>query len=68
MLLNGEKILSRLSPVGIVLMVVGAALCYMAKPLAKRVLKTESEKTVNILKFAGLGLVAMAALVIMDLF
>jgi len=62
-----EKILARISPVGLALLVLGALLSYLAAPIAKKVLKEQAEKRVLPLKFAGLLLVVVGVIMTLKL-
>jgi hypothetical protein len=62
-----EKVLTRISPLGLALLVLGALLAYLATPIAKKVFTEKWEKWVLPLKFAGLLLVVIAMVITLKL-
>ncbi len=62
-----QGVLSRLSVPGVALLVIGAALCFAAPGLSRRLFKRGGERAVTPLKVAGLVTAIAGALILMDL-
>lgn len=59
------RVAERLNPIGIILLVVGALIGFLAKPLSVKLFKDKAEAAMLPIKFIGLCLVVASALVIL---
>lgn len=64
--MDSAKILERLSPGGMALLVIGALLGYFGGRIAKKVFPMSEARMTLIIKGAGLALVLVAALILLD--
>lgn len=67
-MLNGEKILSRLSVPGVTLLVLGAVLGFQAEKLCRLVLKEKADKVALPMRLLGLLMALLGALILLDVF
>jgi len=63
-----QGVLSRLSVPGVILVVVGAVLCFAAPGLSARLWKRGGERAVTPMKVAGLAMAVLGALILLDVF
>ncbi len=63
-----EKIMSRLDAGGLILLALGAGLGFFAKVLAGKISPKQADKLEKVLRFAGLGLAILGALILLDVF
>ena len=66
-MLNGSRILEKLHPVGVVLLMMGALLCYLAGRVAVRLFPRYKQRASIIIKAAGLLIAIIGVVVVMDL-
>jgi Na+/proline symporter len=62
-----QGVLSRLSVPGLILLALGAVLCYGAPKIASLIWKEEAERAITPLKVAGLLVAILGAIILMDL-
>ncbi|MCL2866472.1 MAG: hypothetical protein FWF47_01785, partial [Clostridia bacterium] len=63
-MLNGSRILERLHPVGVVLLIIGALLCYLAGRVAARLFPRYKQRALVIIKAAGLLIAIIGVIVV----
>lgn len=65
-MLDMDKILDRLSVPGLILLVLGAVLGYGSRFLAQKVFPKQEEKAALTIKWVGLAMALLAALILLD--